>query len=137
MTAPADAEKTLPVFDWEAATPRERDAWVAENVMGYDMANPPIIPVFDFTGRPFRELIDDWWPTFTTDPSADYAVLKHVRETWGKVELYLFDNAVLGLLGKPLGPYLSRPTYYVHYTPGVWSHAAYLTLTSEPARAEA
>ena len=54
---------------WEDLAPHERDALVAEHVMGVPSA-------------------------YSTDPSADYEVLRRVRETWDKHAKWSFREAL-------------------------------------------
>ena len=88
-------------FDWDAATDRQRDAWVADWVLG-------MVGVTMVSGSVKL-------PNYTRDPAADYEVLKRVRETWppdmqARFELYA--------------------PHALEYEPGVddWSHSAFLAL---------
>jgi hypothetical protein len=64
------AAGAAPAFDWDAATPRERDGWVARFVTGQD--GPPA--------------------PYTTCPSAEYELLQFVRETWPPDDVSAFSD---------------------------------------------
>lgn len=112
---------------------QEIDALVAEKVFGWkrDPKNqgswiPPgrePLAVGFFTARP---------GAYTTDPSADYEVLKHVREKWGRAKLKQFIlclddvwNARIGANGDKDG------MWAVMYEPGDYARAALKALGEE------
>lgn len=68
---------------------------------------------------------------YTTDASADYEVLRHVRETWGpKAASEFMDGATSIWAARRAAMY--RGLSYndaLMYEPGDYSHAAYLALT--------
>jgi hypothetical protein len=128
---------------WAAMTARERDAAVAQSVMGW-VAFPYSMP--DGKGGWETRLCPpsnvhittcDTFPRYTTDPSADYEVLKRVRESkWidDREEAYnMFWNSLAEIL-RSRDPYY-RDTenqnelyYMLEYRPGDFSHAAFLAL---------
>lgn len=89
---------------WEEMTERERDAAVAREVMGATVMhglNPfdGWSDLFEVNPIPYDKRLvgprcpeiwaqktEDGWdlvPRYSTDPAADYEVLRHVRDTWG------------------------------------------------------
>lgn len=131
---------------WVEMGPRERDAWVAEHVLGWKReseeqhpgANVAWFvpsPKFRGTGTGTTVHASTAMPHSST-ADADYEVLKHVRETWGEPGarrnerslLYMFAEYLHeiqyprkdGCMGLELTP--------VFYKPGDYSAAAYLSL---------
>lgn len=136
---------------WDEMEPRERDAWVAENVMGYvwfrfrrgDGSTHEIL-MQEFGKRQCEALkmhttvesgpCDDsdtsGAPQYTTDASADYLVLKRVRDTWDEKMLWNFGQRFHGITGIRAVTDSQQGVFAVMYEPGDYSHAAYLALTS-------
>lgn len=138
---------------WDEMTPRERDAWVAENVMGWERepdeqhpgANvawfkPPVGQRGENTGT---TILSSTAKPFTTDASADYLVLQKVRETWTGEPVETFCDALFWIIQnedrkKRHGSTLMDPdwvwksSWIAWYEPGDYSHAAYLALTDTP-----
>jgi hypothetical protein len=129
-------------FDWDAATARERDCWVAEKVMGWRQVSiPPVEHAFaKCEGRepdpgPWRVMPGydpitalKSVPEYTTDPAADYEVLKRVRETWEDTSD--FHHALSEIWG--FRHFRTKHMLWVNpllYEPGDWAHAAYLALS--------
>jgi hypothetical protein len=80
-------------FDWAGATPVERDAWIAANVMGEPKPDYPD-PEPIHSSRVGRSACG-WWHhsrdgrgwlprPFSTDVAADYRVLARLREVIGR-----------------------------------------------------
>jgi hypothetical protein len=67
-------------------------------------------------------------PRYSADPAADYAVLKHVRETWGIDEVFAFLNALQAAQSKRMrGASDNVPhglSWQLFYEPGDYSRAA-------------
>ena len=145
--------ETAAPFDWSGATAEQRDEWVAEFVMAEEFCRCPkeksgfSIHGHDWQGGPLIPVCGCWAchkPVLgrnnTTDAGDDYGVLRHVRETWLFSRRTIFTRHLHALLrNRPLGSEKPQatPDCLIEYIPGDYSHAAYLTLTSEPARAEA
>lgn len=93
------------------------DARVAEKVMGWQWCS-------EATERPG----DIWLPHFTGDPTADYSVLVHVRETWifSKRRAFARDLVKLWQTRVPLpnGEAEAMPGAAMRYLPGDYSRAA-------------
>lgn len=62
-------------------------------------------------------------PHYTSDPSADYEVLKHVRETWSAEQQNKFDDALEDIMIAHTGKY-PNAWHSILYEPGDWSRAA-------------
>ena len=93
---------------------RELDAEVAEKVMGWKKGDKWQTPVMDLRGDERRSLDHlrrrNWYrpdgaksffdaiPHYTTDPSADYEVLKHVRDNWRGDLWTLFRQELASIL---------------------------------------
>lgn len=60
---------------------------------------------------------------FTCDVSADYMVLKHVRETWTDRQKDDFDNALEDIMIEKHAKYPNQ-WFSILYEPGDWSRAA-------------
>lgn len=100
---------------------RELDALVAKKVMGW-IHGPDgwLIPF----GMPAKKT---GLSQFTTDPSADYEVLKHVREHWNTAQLlHGFDSALVDIWNSR-----RRIETMVCYEPGDYSKAALKALGEE------
>ena len=133
------------VTKWEDMEPRERDAWVAESVMGwrpYWETAPLEGEIWMLPPGKSHAVESEIAPPFTTDASADYLVLQKVREMWAcpaakrneRSLLYMFAEHLHeiqyarkdGCMGNEITP--------VFYEPGDYSHAAYLALASDAAK---
>lgn len=129
---------------WAAMTARERDAWVAEHVIGWRwitdgrrcLLQPPeriatMLPEYVFM---FSQIADKVWeihglvPSYTTDASADYLVLTHVRETWDESALRAFAWHFHSITGLRSRTDAQRAVFALMYEPGNYSHAAYLVI---------
>lgn len=124
---------------WDAMTPRERDAWVAEHVMGwrdvddgkfmakwkgYDEDTGKVLwDQTDHSGIPSEGGCRDFLPNCSTDASADYLVLKKVRETWGNDKKIKFEMNLESQFHR------TGCCQAMNYQSGDYSYAAYLTLT--------
>lgn len=112
-------------FDWDSAEPRDRDAWIATQVFGW---------THDIWGNiaGWRDSQGEWKGglsanRFTTDPAADYEVLKRVRETWDRRMTEAFYIELRKILNsKMFGVYRN-----MSYEPGDWSWAAYRATRKE------
>ena len=99
-------------FDWNAAGPRERDSWAARFVTG---ANGP--------------------PAYSTDPRAEYDLLRHVRETWPVGDLADFAETLWAIYrdrsrrepdcAREIGGHDALHVCY--HRIGDYAHAAYLS----------
>src|SRR3990167_4637643 len=106
LTAAIRAAKS---FDWDAASPRARDAWIAAHIFGLTVVWAEWQP---------SVVADDWSgavPHYTTYASADYLVLVRVREilandTGKLTQVFMFF----------------LPDY--DYEPGGWSWSWFQTL---------
>lgn len=73
---------------------------------------------------------ENWSPS--SDSAADYAVLKHVRETWDGARVARFERAIESILGgrdRYAGNWKLLPLLL--YEPGDYSLAALLSLTED------
>jgi len=140
---------------WQEMEPRERDAWIAEHVMGfvayygldaYDGKQDTHSP-YCLWGTP--EYIASWsdmfgessapngceptyasLPHYTTDPAADYSVLEKVRDTWGDSTGFQTDRFIECL------EFIWGMTHWgeanpIAYQPGDYSHAAFLAMKGD------
>lgn len=121
---------------------REFDAEVAEKVMGIRWI---VIESAMINGR-LQGNGDVWWPEefgdplnpssgahvgwgpdrYSTDPSADYEVLKHVRETWGD-DIHEFCRHLYLILRQNMEAvldYSNEIDYAAYYLCGDYSRAA-------------
>lgn len=98
-------------------SPRELDAMVAEKIFGfrwYDFTHPSKSVIYEFTDkrpnwswkpsqRPnssdaARLAIDNAHiPHYSTDASADYSVLSHIRKNWRSPALAKFTDALMDI----------------------------------------
>lgn len=122
---------------------RELDARVAELVMGWRRWVPPAIapyarlfePGFNMArngwdqsdSAPLYEVLDHDAPLYTTDPSDDYEVLRHVRETWDTDAQYRFAHALAELYR----PRKEGNHPILRYMPGDYSRAALAVMEEE------
>lgn len=146
---------------WKQMTSIERDAWVAEYVMGrrfwaerrggYELAvmDVHLVGYPDGTwhepwkrSRPgteerYREIDcceasrmgfhGQGPPRYTTDPAADYLVLKHIRETWSDTQKRAFGNEMACYVTEGREHHGRTEDFWMSYRPGDYSHAAYRT----------
>lgn len=126
-------------FDWDAAKPWQRDAWLAANVMPLRVGE--YVAVDDMGAAILRKgdsgscaQID----RYTTDPAADYEVLKRVRSAWDREMVRKFSLRLFAVLaarrkshGGDLGVNDMQLLAY-ELAPGDYSHAAYLALSPSP-----
>ena len=144
--------ETAKAKTWDELTdPRERDAAVAERVMGWewrtygpgfshsghirwmdrpDAPNGPCGPDIVTATGDEPAAVDGlrWVPKFSTDPAADYAVLEHVRREWLFSRRQAFVRALHETWrARPLGPGKPQawPDCAMEYRPGDYSEAAY------------
>jgi hypothetical protein len=143
---------------WEEMAPRERDAAVAREVIGLSHVMHGLDPMDGWATVPEinpipydprmadRGCIEGWYhrtedgwshvPHYSTSAAADYAVLKHVRETWGLSaqcdKAWAFQNR-LQEMWLARRPGVLAPPYIVAclYEPGDWSRAALAALSPE------
>lgn len=141
---------------WDEMEPCERDAWVAEHVMVWTLADRRQMgwgdgPAVWLTGEPFDDEHSNpthQEPQFTTDAAADYLVLVRVRETWMNVEAAnaeggehyrklraLFHRHLVVTIWGNRGeqrslPYCEWVDRECRYEPGDFAHAAYLAITN-------
>jgi hypothetical protein len=131
---------------WAAMQPRERDAWVAEHVMGWSQCNPH----FEWSSHGTGVGVSPWdefatvIPGYTTDAAADYLVLERVREMqeagtpvadW---EDYL-DALYSEFSGANVRPRISgyRPYECIaKYTVGAYSRAAWMAVEGGGSRGD-
>lgn len=131
---------------WEEMQPRERDAWIAENVMGYvwfrferrdgsrratlmtetskRQCEQISLDGCKVVAGPCEEVDASGAPNYTTNASDDYLVLEKVRETWNIVRITEFESRLF-----ELQRHRSLPS--ISYQPGDYSHAAFLALTTK------
>lgn len=117
---------------WEAMQPRDRDAWVAEHVMGWERepqewhpgANVVWFRPDEAYCREHREQNQSTLlataMTFTTDAAADYLVLERVRETWDEDRRIRFNDWLEVMM-----------TGLSDYRIGQYSQAAFLTMEND------
>ena len=78
--------------------PRERDAWGAEHVMGWQRVEIALNAIATIDNRFTPDFMGSYNGTrtvvhpYSTDASADYEILKKVRETWDWKWLMAFEN---------------------------------------------
>ena len=95
---PSEQPRVLTLADLDTLTDRERDAAVAELVMGWK----PVGESYSYEhGGQYFWLDERGKPTwradaFSTDPAADYEVLVKVREEWGEKSVMLFRRYLKG-----------------------------------------
>lgn len=115
---------------------RELDARVAEFVMGihliHDTAQVPDYyrGMGPYWAPPVGEpgFAEHWpIPHYTSNPAADYEVLRRVRETWLHNEQYLFANALAELYR----PRKEGNHPILRYIPGDYSRAALAVMEGE------
>lgn len=122
---------------WDEMEPRERDAWIAVNVMGWTLADRRQMgwgdgPDVWLTGEDRDDPNSNPThqdPKFTTDASADYLVLVRVRETWGPNAFVEYSVRLQRLLTLRLTSKHPLCGAMMFYEPGDYSKAAYLALT--------
>lgn len=77
------------IAKWETLTPRERDAWVAEVVFGWERrfngVQTVISPPEGDERRQWAAVYDEygcphWLPRYTTDTAASWSVLEEMRK---------------------------------------------------------
>lgn len=126
--------------------PRKRDAWASEKIVGRDVLWLEVVEHDDGSVTPspyktpgsepcYENSNTDLFivPYFSTDPAADYEVLKHVRETWDGARQKAFSDAYYHLVSKRWLALGEPPTnhVYVMYEPGDYTLASLLALESE------
>ena len=134
-------------FDWDNATARDRDAWVAEHVLEWE----PMPPEPGSNMRWFRpdekyarseggkRILSTTPLPFTADAAADFVVLERVRETWSGEQAEAFSGFLCQIIQAkdreerykktPRGCH--RTAWMCWYEPGDYSHAAWMAMTRE------
>lgn len=127
---------------WEAMTPRERDAWVAEHLYGWKNCR-----IADGTGETEFETsavtkgsmigvmpggVRGFVMNFTNHADSDHTVLNSILHGWTYEELATFSSHLKQILQTRSTFERQRLSYAMNYQPGDYSHAAYLTLTETP-----
>lgn len=131
---------------WNEMEPHERDAWVAEHVMGWKETD------YNYPGSNRRWFIPDEAyikaekergqhilatsaPPFSTYPASDYEVLRKMMSHPDVLVQRRFEVHLISLSGC-----LDSPSRSIHLrgllmkhaeSPGLFSHAAWLTLNEE------
>ena len=121
----------------------EMDALVAERVMGWKRCDESYECGGSVAARfVYRDgdgvfiCCTSWMPKFSSDPSADYEVLKHVRDGWGgKGAIYgePFCNILAGIWRRRWEERYPEETdsdgaFWGMYQPGDYSRAALLAV---------
>lgn len=106
----------------DTTTDRELDARIDSELMGYQTwwEQCPV----DNTWEVYRQTPSGWVDPvdyYTSNPGADYEVLRHVREKWSRVYQGRFADALYRVWHEDRG-YDEEPC--MAYEPGDWSRAA-------------
>lgn len=131
---------------WDEMHPRERDAWIAEHVMGYvwfryhSRGKNRGVLMTEFgknqceqlTQSPPTSEVDDWRdtsiaPSYTTDAAADYLVLARFRDSCDTSQACEFVNEVGNIWHARYKAKIDVPRGCIQYEPGDYSHAAFIT----------
>lgn len=121
-------------FNWNTATARERDAWIAENVMGWtnvrlgDGSRVGLwvgCPPGEIESKNLTYRVQD----YTTDAGDDDLVLQHINDdNWFFDSLNEFAHQWASLLDVTGGDRLGFPLCLTNHRAGFISHAVYLTI---------
>lgn len=149
MTTSTDQSYATLRAKWCQMQPRERDAAVAEQVMGIKRRQVRVraTDIFaDVWTHGVQTLADGQWTLeelqnygaprpYSTDPTADYAVLKHVRETWSVEDQCDFHNKLLLVWSSKYNSRsisFAQVSQHMRYEPGDYSFAAWAVKQQQP-----